>query len=68
MKRITSESKLPGMKAARDWETPDNLSEQARVVGAVRRKTREEIAKVESQIENLEGLLRTIERGRRRLK
>ena len=48
MKRINSESKQPGMKATRDWDAPDNLSDEARAVGAVRRREREEIARVES--------------------
>ena len=68
MKRITSESKLPGMKATRDWESPDNLSAQAKTAGAAKRREREELARMDREIEGLEGLLRTIDRGRRRLK
>ncbi len=69
MKRIGSESKMPGMKASREWPSPDNLSAKARAVGAQRRREREEAERLISQIDNLTVLLRNIERqARRKLK
>jgi len=66
MKRVPSESKLPGMKATRSWDAPDNLSDEARRVGAAKRQAREDFERTMRQIENIEGLLRTVDRARRR--
>ena len=66
MKRVPSESKLPGMKATLNWDVPDNLSPEARRIGEMRRLRDEEIKKAERQIESIDGLLRTVDRARRR--
>jgi hypothetical protein len=66
MKRIASESKLPGMTATRSWDSPDNLSDEARRVGAAKRIAREDFERTMRQIESVEGLLRTVDRARRR--
>jgi len=66
MKRVQSESKLPGMTATRSWDAPDNLSDEARRVGKMRRLRDEEIKNAERQIESIEGLLKTVDRARRR--
>ena len=65
-RRLNSESKLPGMTATREWVSPDNLSEEARRIGKLRRLRDEEIRNAERQIENIEGLIRTVDRARRR--
>ena len=81
MRRLQSESKLPGMQATRHCpgcgaRMPADgnvrcihclpaLSREAREVGEARRHEREEIAKAERQIENLTIL---IKRMKRRLK
>ena len=61
MRRIPSESKLPGMKAVREWTAPE-LSDQARAASVARRQDREETARAERAIENLEITIKRLKR------
>ena len=62
MKRMREmDGRLPGMQATRQWERPE-LSEEARAIGEARRRQREEIARIESEIAGLECLIRRMNR------
>jgi hypothetical protein len=81
MRRVASESRLPGQAALRRCQDCDELlparddgdrcercserpvlSETARSVGAIRQRERAIIADIERQIENIDSLLRRINR------
>jgi predicted amidophosphoribosyltransferase len=78
MKRLLSETKIPGMQSNRccsgcgallqEWddgrcsECRPRLSDEARAVGVARRREREEIEQAERQIVSLDHLIRRLYR------
>jgi len=65
MRRVESESRQPGMRATRQWRGPPALSKEARAIGEVRRREREEMERADRQIENLEALIKKLTRKTR---
>jgi len=53
------------MRATRQWRGPPALSKEARAIGEVRRREREEMERADRQIENLEALIKKLTRKTR---
>ena len=60
MKRLESESRLPGMKASVHYERPE-LSDKARIAGEIRRQEREQDEEADRKIKNLGKLINKIQ-------